>query len=172
MTQLAKMLGKVLRLNVTGYMNIGGEEHYRLYKSSGVREGEAIKSKSLHREVVGFVFKRIWYYMFKEKWIFTAPLNFGQFYVCETVSKDGSYLDWSEKEEGKKLRRSFNYHTNGRKFFIKWSKTLCSVNRKTYYKFLPYRGSAEEFTGKRGLAKHIKDCANDPFTKDFRGHLM
>lgn len=110
--------------------------------------------------------------MFKDRWIFKAPCNFGYFYVAETFDPKGFYTDWKKSAEKGKIVRTYNFHTSGRQFYIKWDKVTSRVTNNTFYKFVPFRGDVDELSGKRGLAAWIKKCSKDPYLNDFRGHLI
>lgn len=171
MRQLDRAHEKVLKVNRHGYLNIGVPQQHELYLKSELKH-KPIESITDYRSVMNFLFIRLWYYIFTERWIFTAPLRFGQFYIAESLNPTGFYKDWKASKEKGKVVKSYNFHSSGRKFYIKWDKMLAHITHKTYYRFQPYRGSKEEFTGKRGLAHWVQKCSEEPLLKDFRGHLI
>ena len=154
-----------------GYLSLGIKDHYIKYKKSESYE-LLIDDYKLYKEVISFIFGRIWFYMFSERWIFTAPNNFGQFYVKESLESKKGHKDWKKSKEQGKLVRSFNYHTNGRTFYMYWCKTLTRMDNKNKYKFKAFRGEPDKCTGQIGLNAWIRKCAADPFLPDFRGHLI
>ena len=153
-----------------GYVMVGINDHYKLYAKSE-KKNPPLTAK-LYKEVLRFIFIRIWNYMFKERWIFNAPANFGQFYVKESLNNDNSFKDWKKSKEIGSIVRKFNAHSKGRSFYITWNKLLTKMHHKTKYRFIPYRGSAEELSGKRGLAAWVKESSINPYLADFRGHLI
>lgn len=159
---------ETLKLNEHGYLLVGIRDHYKLYKTSEL--DHPVLDYKTYNEVLKFIFIRIWYYMITELWIFNAPFRFGQFYIAETISTAGKYKDWAKTKIKQKLVVDYNYHSNGRKFYIKWNKVTTKMDHKTKYTWSPTRGY--DYIGKRGLAKRIKECSVDPSLKTFRGHLI
>lgn len=127
---------------------------------------------ALYKSILKSIFIKIWHYVLKESWVFQPPLKFGQFYIAESFTSKGTYINWAESKKKGKLVKKYNLHSSGKKFFTKWSKILCRVVNSKFYTFSPYRGSAEEFTGKRGLAYWINKCSTDPYLEDFKGHII
>lgn len=174
MKQLDQLYNKVIRKSKYGYVIVGLDDYYRLYNKTSEKP---IKNSDLYKKILRFIFVRIWHYIFKENWRFKAPVNFGQFFVAESYYQKsgistGYFKDWVASKNKGKLVNSYNFHTSGRKFFIKWDKSLCKVHNHKIYRFVSIRGSAEELTGKRGLAAWINKCSEDPYLNDFRGHLI
>ena len=159
-----------LEENANGYLTVGVKDHYKAYKLSEKNNKEL--SYQDWKDVIEFLFITIWAKIFKENWIFKAPHHIGQFYVAQVPGSKGFFKDWKKTSEKGEVVKKYNIHTNGRKYFIKWCKILTRMPNQTRYAFKPYRGSAEEFTGKRGLAYWIKHCSEDPYLQDFKGHLI
>jgi len=155
-----------------GYLNHTPVYYYKKYKKEEKLKQSPIRDYKLYKEILEFLFTRIWFYMIRHLWKFTPPLNFGRFYIAESFNSSGKYINWQEsRKQGKKVY-SYNFHTRGRKFYLKWDKFLANVSHIRMYNFKTYRGSEEELIGNRGLKAYIKQCAENPEVPDFRGHLI
>ena len=163
------MINHSLKINRRGYLNVGVTEQYKMYKKTVEKP---IGSIVTYRAILSFMFSRIWFYCLTELWIFKAPHNFGEFYIAESLTSKGFFKNWQKSKEKGKVVKSYNMHSSGRKFFIKWEKILTKVKGANRYQFKPYRGKAEDMTGKRGLAYWIKHCSTNPHIPDFRGHII
>lgn len=166
--------GKYLQLkpNRRGYLNINLPDIHKLYLKDKRVKKDRIESITDYRDVIQFLFKEVWHRIFKEGWIFNAPARFGQFYVKESGNTDGFYIDWKATKAKGEIVKKYNLHTSGKSFYIRWSKILCRLPNQLCYQFNPCRGNSEELIGSRGLSSWVKKCAEDPFTPDFRGHII
>lgn len=160
-----------LKLNGYGYLLVTVKDCYGEYNKNKDLKQPPLEYK-VFREVLEFIFARIWFYMITELWIFKPPHNFGEFYVYEQIGTSGFYKNWEKSRKKGKLVEDYNLHTNGRSYYTKWNKRLAKVINKTGYRFVPYRGDSKDLTGKRGLAAYIKECSKDPLKKDFRAHII
>ena len=160
-----------MKENKNGYLQQGPVQFFSEYTKDPSIKSEKVKTIVIYREVLNFIFLRIWHYMYTERWVYKAP-RIGSFYVAESVQSKGFFKDWALTKKLGKITCNYNYHTNGRKFFIRWSFIGCKLRHIRVYRYSPYRGSKEEFSGKRGLAHYIKQCSEDPNTPDFRGHII
>lgn len=172
MTQKYKHLFKEkLKTNTRGYLVVSVKDVYKEYNKDKRRESPAVDYNTF-RNILEFIFIRVWYYMITELWVFKPPHNFGEFYISEKFDSDGFHTNWKLTREKGKLVKDYNLHTDGKEFYIKWNKRFTRVVNKFSYKFKPYRGSKEEFTGRRGLSSHIVKCSESKDVKDFRAHII
>lgn len=110
--------------------------------------------------------------MMKELWIFKAPFKLGMFYIAENPYTKGFFKNWQKTKKRGKLVYEYNFDTSGKKPFIKWDKNLYRTVPKSCYRFRAFRGKSGTMEGYRGLWSYVKELANDPFQKDFRGHIL
>lgn len=164
-----QLYNDILGENKYGYLSVGSYEHYKLYRKTAEKP---ISDRTLYTKIIKSIFAKIWQYMIKDNWTFNAPEDFGQFYIAETYNSNGFYKNWVESKKKGKIVALYNFHTAGRKFFVKWGKILAKLKRKQSYVFKPCRGKGENYTGKRGLAAWINKCSVDPYLPDYRGELM
>lgn len=153
-------------------LKIVGSDHYRLYLKDSRRKEPKIERQAEYREILDFLFRRIWYYIFYENWIFQAPAKLGHFYVAEKLGKDKGYVDWQQsRKEGKKIYKK-NLHSFGRKFFLRWNRDGCQNSHRYLYTIKFIREDREVNAGSRGLNKVVREFADDPNRPDFRGHII
>ena len=97
---------------------------------------------------------------------FTMPCAFGSIQIL--VLKNKAAVDFSKYEATGEFKRNMNLHTNREIYAFRW---VCSkyerVAYKHIYKYTPPLDPYNRTIGRRGLAKWIKECANDPKRKDF-----
>lgn len=159
-----------VKVNSSGYLVVTVQNLHNKYKNHPRRKSKTLDYKT-YRAVLEFMFKRVWYYMITELWVFKPPHNFGEFYIAEIIGSNGFYKNWKRTKEEGKLVKEYNLHTRGKRFFTKWNKRLAKIRNKSCYSFSAYRGNKEEIVGKRGIAGWVKECANDPTKKDYRPHI-
>lgn len=124
-------------------------------------------------EVIRFIHRRVWFYMVTELWSFKPPGNFGEFRIRENQSTSGFYTNWKKTMVTGRKEKEYNIHSNGRRFFIHWDKSLCKLKHKKLYTFSPEQGESDiPYVGKRGLGNYIKGLAADPTKPDYRAHLI
>lgn len=157
--------------NRNGYVQVSFPQFYSFYKKQDKIKNK-IQNYKLARNVLEFIFKRVWHYMIKETWIFKAPFKIGMFYIAENPYSKGFYKNWQKTRKKGELVYDYNLETSGHKPFIKWAKNLYKSSAKDCYRFRAFRGSKESGIGYRGMWAYIKELANDPFQKDFRGHIL
>lgn len=157
--------------NKNGYISVSYPDFFKYY-SKYLPEKTKIKDYNLCRKILEFIFKRIWFYMITELWIFKAPCQMGMFYISENPNTKGVYKDWVKSKQKGKLVYKYSFLTNGRKPFIKWDKSYYNTINKSCYAFQAFRGDKDTLEGYRGLWGYIKRLAQDPLKKDFRGHIL
>lgn len=159
-----------IKTNTHGYLIPTIRNFYYPYYKETTKQPVDV---STYRAVIESIFKKVWSSMVKDLWVFRAPNNLGRFYICESFSSNGFFVDFQKSREKGKRVENYNFHTNGKRFFIKWNLGYCKVKNNNFYYFVPYRGKGnEEVLGKRGLAYWIKKCSRDPLLKDFVGHIV
>lgn len=161
----------MLKVNPDGYLVASVRDVYNEYKKHPNRKQEVLDYRTF-RDVLEFIFTRIWFYMITELWVFKPPHKFGEFYVAEVMSSDGFYKDWKLTNKKGSLVKNYNLHTNGIKFFTKWNKRLARITNQQGYRFVSYRGKSGEPLGKRGLCWWIKKSSEDYKMKDYRAHIF
>lgn len=165
-------LSKYVKPNDYGYLVVGPKVIHRMYKNDKRREEPAVKSLTLFNKIFKSIMTKIWHAMIKDRWIFKAPAHFGLFYIGEHAFNKGFFKDKRPGPDHIIEEKKYNFHTNGRIFKFKWNKWGTKFPFKKYYGLKTYRGSKESLTGKRGMAAWIQHCSVDPYTPDFRGHLI
>lgn len=151
-------------MNRSGYLQLSTEDFYKKYKKSEVRQTDLV-TYGEYSKILRYIFTEIWQMMIKSLWIYMLPYSLGSFFIGEKQNNiSGFYTDWKTK------KKKYNLHTDGRKFYIKWDKTLTKESNIYMYTYHSYRGSGEKCTGSRGLAHHIKYCSETATVKNFRAY--
>lgn len=171
MSEQSNQFKYIPKLNRSGYVQVSFPDFFKYYTTSK-KITLPIEDYNLARKVIEFIFKRVWFYMITELWIFKAPYRMGMFYISENPYTKGFYKDWQRSREKGKIVYKYNFETDGRKPYIKWDRdTYKSINRFCYL-FKAFRGSTHSLEGYRGLWGHVKEVANNPYKKDYRGHIL
>lgn len=129
-------------------------------------------TKAQYMKLMGDFFWELSYLIIREKYQFRFPRGIGLIRIKKRKNNPEfkkNKIDYGHYNKTGKLVRFTNSHSDNYYFRFYWDKSKgvsSNFKNKNIYTFVPIRGN-DRVIGARGLAKYIKDCANDPFTKDY-----
>lgn len=164
-------MGRARQTVHAGVLNYGSYEIYRDYRKCWQSMEYDLVDKDTHKRILARVYELIHQAMIKDLMIFKAPMDMGQFYIKEVISKSDKYIDWIATN--KLGKRVYAYNITGNlKFKFYWNKAYSRAPYIRAYWFKRVKGYEENTTGARGLSSHILKLAKDPYQKDYRAHLQ
>lgn len=137
------------------------------YKSYN-KKNPKLLTKAQYMKLMGEFFWELSNLIIRERYQFRIPRGMGILRIRKIRNKEDlneNRIDYGHFNKTGKIIRLLNPHTNNYYFRFSWQKSRYITNSKLYT-FVPIRGNDFKI-GARGLAKYIKDCANDPYTKDY-----
>lgn len=123
-------------------------------------------SKKRYKDIMLSFFYELSKAIIYEKYTYKVPLGGGSIRIVKITGSTNKTLDYKYYKETGIKRFHLNRHTNGFYFKWHWFTRQCKYTNYKLYKMIPNRGN-DRIIGTRGLARHIKDCSNDPYKKDY-----
>jgi hypothetical protein len=132
-----------------------------LYRAANTHDPNAPVSK--YTDIMNDLFVEIQKMIIQDTQHYKLPYACGYVQIIAIHNKGA--VGYSKTGEVKKIR---NLHTNGVIYKFKWYRGgNTRFFNSRYYKYTPPLDYKYKETGKRGLAKWIKECADDPKKRDF-----
>jgi hypothetical protein len=124
-------------------------------------------NKVRYKEILSTFFYELSKSIIYDKLEYKFPYGGGSLRVSKNPSSNKiKKLDYAHFNKTGEKRYHINRHTNGYYFFFLWGKGKSYWPNCKVYKFEVTRGN-DKIIGARGLAKHIKECAENPLVKDY-----
>lgn len=121
------------------------------------------------KNVIFEVMRRISEAIIRKNLILTLPYSLGTVGIERARAASKRKVDFHTTKLLGKVVYHHNLHTDGSVFRFSWRRKqaqMRSNKNMAIYKWTPIRGEKTTI-GVRGLAMWIKQCANDPYIKDY-----
>ena len=134
------------------------------YKKSKYKSKYTLKR---YKEILSSFFYELSKAIIYSKLEFKIPFGGGTIRVSKNpASVKFKKIDFAHFNKTGEKRFHLNRHTSGFYFFFFWNKTRSYWTNNRFYKFEVTRGN-DKIIGARGLARHIKECSENPLVKDY-----
>lgn len=148
---------------------VTSRELYNFYVENQ-EPGEFTLSYEKWKAVVFELMDNISRLMITENLVLYAPYSIGRFGVEKVKGKAKRRVDFHKtKLQGKTVYHD-NLHSDCYFFRISWRRKFNQkliVKNAAMYWFTATLDASRRKIGRRGLAKWVKDCANNPYVKDY-----
>lgn len=136
---------------------------YRDFANIYVKENDDLTAAQ-YREIMKSFAKKLATAMIEEGYCYKMPGGLGRLLISgHKKSLDGAPIDWKETHKRGKIIRYLNLHSDRYIFKFRWlPDALWNFLNRKFYVFKPTRAVKSE------LSKYIKDCAKDPYKKNYR----
>jgi hypothetical protein len=140
------------------------------------KEGDRyVLSYNKWKSIIFTFLEEVYKLMIRENLVYDLPHGMGRMGIVKKKSSIRKRIDYAATKQHNKLIFHRNLHTDGYYFCFIWLRGK-RFRRKgeniKYYKFFPVLDAKNKQIGARGLAAWVKECANNPFIKDYDAPTM
>jgi len=133
------------------------------YKKSPYRKKYTLKK---YKDVLLTFFYGLSKLIIYDKYEYKIPLGGGTIKIIKVKGGKKRTLDYKHYKATGVKRFLLNRHSNGYYFMWHWNTRRSMFKHNKLFRLIPNRGN-DGIIGARGLAKHVINCANDPYKKDY-----